>query len=448
MLAVDKWRAYLQNQEFVIKTDHRSLAHITDQRVATKIQQKAILKMMDLQYRVIYKQGTANQAADALSRCPQHVSICAISALYPEWLEKVKMGYQDDPKALQLLQELSEGDIALSGFSLKDGIIRLNSKIWLGANDLAQQHILQAVHQSGVGGHSGFLPTYHRLKQLFTWPHMKQTIKTFIKQCAICQQAKVDHCKLPGLLQPLPIPDQAWKVVCLDFIEDLPKSNRIDTILVVIDKFTKYAHFVPLSHPFTALQVAQAYMDNIYKLHGLPESIVSDRDRIFTSTLWRELFKLSDTQLLMSSSYHPQTDGQTERLNQCLENFLRCSVHSCPKQWSKWLPMAEFWYNTSYHTALGRTPFEVLYGYAPKIFGIPCKGSSSVFQVQVLWSGLPSSLTTWEEVADLRRRYPSSPAWGQAGFQEGAIVRKPEVTPDDHQTIPRSAGKTTGTECG
>jgi len=151
MLAVDKWRAYLQNQEFVIKTDHRSLAHITDQRVATKIQQKAILKMMDLQYRVIYKQGTANQAADALSRCPQHVSICAISALYPEWLEKVKMGYQDDPKALQLLQELSEGDIALSGFSLKDGIIRLNSKIWLGANDLAQQHILQAVHQSGVG---------------------------------------------------------------------------------------------------------------------------------------------------------------------------------------------------------------------------------------------------------------------------------------------------------
>jgi len=105
--------------------------------------------------------------------------------------------------------------------------------------------------------------------------------------------------------------------------------------MVVVDKFSKYGHFVALAHPFTAMQVAQAYMDNIFKLHGLPDSIISDRDRIFTSHLWQQLFKLSDTKLLMSSSYHPQTDGQTERLNQCLEAFLRCSVHSCPKQWAK-----------------------------------------------------------------------------------------------------------------
>jgi transposase InsO family protein len=176
-------------------------------------------------------------------------------------------------------------------------------------------------------------------------------------------------------------------VVCLDFIEGLPKSNRFDIILVVVDKFTKYAHFIPLSHPFAALQVAQAYMDHIYKLHGLPDSLVSDRDRIFTSAIWRELFKLSNTQLLISSSYHPQTDGQTERLNQCLENYLRCSVHSCPKQWSKWLSMAEFWYNTSYHTALGRTPFEVLYGYALKAFWCYCCYSMSFFRLRVVVIG-------------------------------------------------------------
>lgn len=107
-------------------------------------------------------------------------------------------------------------------------------------------------------------------------------------------------------------------------------------------------------------------MDHVYKLHGLPQALISDRDRIFTSAVWQQLFKLSDTQLLMSPSYHPQTDGQTERLNQCLESYLRCAISECPKQWSKWLPIAEFWYNTTYHSALGRSPFEVLYGHSPR----------------------------------------------------------------------------------
>lgn len=142
----------------------------------------------------------------------------------------------------------------------------------------------------------------------------------------------------------------------MDFIEGLPQSDRFNAILVVIDKFTKYAHFIPVHHPFTALQIAKLYLDQVYKLHGLPKAMVSDRDRVFTSTVWQELFKLIDTKLLMSSSYHPQTDGQTERLNQCLEAFLRCTVHSCPRQWSKWLPVAEFWYNTAQHSALGKSP--------------------------------------------------------------------------------------------
>lgn len=156
----------------------------------------------------------------------------------------------------------------------------------------------------------------------------------------------------------------------MDFVEGLPKSSRFDTIMVVIDKYTKYGHFIPLAHPFTAMQVAQAYMDNVYKLHGLPESIISDRDKIFTSSVWKDLFNLTDTQLLMSSSYHSQTDGQIERLNQCLEGFLRCSVHSCPRQWAKWLSLVGFWYNTSYHLALGRSPFQVLYGHSPRHLGI------------------------------------------------------------------------------
>jgi hypothetical protein len=139
---------------------------------------------------------------------------------------------------------------------------------------------------------------------------------------------------------------------------------------VVVDMFSKYAHFIPLAHPYTELTVAQLYFNHIYKLHGLPEASISNRDRVFTGHLWQELFKLSDTKFLMNSSYHPQTYGQTECVNQCLESFLRCDVDSYPITCHKWISLAHYWYNTSFHTALGLTPFEVLYGYPPRHFGI------------------------------------------------------------------------------
>ena len=115
----------------------------------------------------------------------------------------------------------------------------------MGNNVLAQQHILQSLHSSAVGGHSGVLATYHRIKTMFAWPKLKSSVQAYVLSCSVCQQAKVKHVKLPGLLQPLPIPLGAWHTVCMDFIEGLPKSGAYDVILVVIDKFTKYAYFVP-----------------------------------------------------------------------------------------------------------------------------------------------------------------------------------------------------------
>jgi hypothetical protein len=139
---------------------------------------------------------------------------------------------------------------------------------------------------------------------------------------------------------------------------------------VVVDFFTKYGHFIPLCHPFTAAGVAKQFLNHIYRLHGLPAAIVSDRDRIFTSQFWSQLFKLADVQLRLSSSYHPQSDGQTERLNQTMETFLRCFCNACPSKWSEWLPLAEYWYNNCHHSAVGFSPFEALYGYSPKHFGL------------------------------------------------------------------------------
>jgi len=156
----------------------------------------------------------------------------------------------------------------------------------------------------------------------------------------------------------------------MDFIEGLPTSATYNCIMVVVDKFSKYSHFIRLAHPFSALKIAKLYMEHVYKLHGIPQAIVSDRDKIFTSQLWQELFKLSGTDLRMSSAYHPQSDGQTERVNQSVEAYLRCFIQNCPTKWSDWLALAEFWYNTNLHSALNKSPFEVLYGHPPRHFGI------------------------------------------------------------------------------
>jgi hypothetical protein len=186
----------------------------------------------------------------------------------------------------------------------------------------------------------------------------------------------------PGLLQPLKIPAAAWEVVTMDFVDGLPKSAGFNCIMVVVDRFSRYAHFVPLVHPYTALSVAKAYMKDVFKLHSMPAAIVSDRDPVFTSKIWQELFRLSDTQLCMSSARHPQSDGQTERVNQCLEGYLRCFVHSCQSKWVQWLHLAELWYNTSYHSSLKKTPFEVLYGHAPRYFGIDRVESCAIPQLE------------------------------------------------------------------
>ena len=151
----------------------------------------------------------------------------------------------------------------------------------------------------------------------------------------------------------------------MDFITSLPKSRNKSVIMVVVDHLSKYAHLCALQHPFTTSTVAQIFMDQVFKLHGMPHSIVSDRDPTFTTNFWQELFKLQDTQLHLSTTYHPHTDGQTEVVNKCLETYLRCFASEKQNQWAQWLPLAKWWYNTSYHIATRMTSFEAVYGHKP-----------------------------------------------------------------------------------
>lgn len=382
IVAVQHWRAYLQHAEFIIVTDHKSLSQLNEQRLHTPWQHKVFTKLLGLQYKIHYRSGSENRVADALSRCAQS-SIQAISVVVPQWLQDVQSSYASDSATQSMLTKLSVDPNAVPHFVLDNGLLRYKGRVWIGDDAQLHTRIVTALHCSAVGGHSGIPVTYSRIKQLFAWKNMKQFIHTFIQQCQICLQAKPDRTAYPGKLQPLPVPEAAWDTISLDFIEGLPRSSTADCILIVVDKFTKYGHFIPLSHPYTALTVAQCFMTEVYRLHGLPSAIISDRDPIFTSQFWRHLFRLTGTDLKLSSSYHPQTDGQTERVNQCLETYLRCFVNACPKKWESWLPTAEFWYNTSHHSALNCSPFEVLYGRRPRSLGLTVDATT------------PSDLSDW-----------------------------------------------------
>jgi hypothetical protein len=266
-------------------------------------------------------------------------------------------------------------------YSLKDGLIYFKNRIMLPATSGFPWKVFLSLHAAPIG-HSGFAVTYHKIKKLFVWIGMKKMIKTWCSECSVCQQARPERVKYLGLLQPIPVPDGAWKTISMDFIEGLPHSCHSNCILVIVDTFSKYGHFIPMTHPFTALSVAQQFMDQVLKLHGLPQAIISDWDMIFTSAFWKELFKLVGVDLRMTTSYHPQSDGQTERVNQCLETYLRCFVHACPSKWRKWLSLAEYWYNTSYHSSLGYTPFDVLYGHLPRQLGLDLRDSCIVPALQ------------------------------------------------------------------
>lgn len=153
------------------------------------------------------------------------------------------------------------------------------------------------------------------------------------------------------------IPRAVWADIAMDFVEGFPKVAGKSVILTVVDRFSKYAHFIALGHPYTAMTVAQPFFDQIVRLHGMPQSIVSDRDPVFTSNFWQELFRLSGSELRLSSAFHPQTDGQSEVTNRIITVYLRCLAGDRPKSWLRWLPWAEYCFNTSYQSALKTTPF-------------------------------------------------------------------------------------------
>lgn len=222
---------------------------------------------------------------------------------------------------------------------------------------------MNELHKRPYYGHLGYHKMITMLRKDLFWANMKNEVAEFLARCMECQQVKAEHQHLAGLLRPFPIPKWEWEVISIDFITGLPRRKRKnDYVMVVIDKLSKTTHFIHVKSTYKSVNIADIFMKEVLKLHGITKVIISDRDVKFTGNFSKKLFKSLDTKLNFTTAYHPQTDGQTERVNQVLEDMIRMYVMDQPSKWEEYLHLVEFSYNNNYQASAKMSPFEILYG--------------------------------------------------------------------------------------
>jgi len=253
-----------------------------------------------------------------------------------------------------------------TSWQYKDGFPYFKNRLYIPANDALKTKIAKGSHDSKVAGHFGMEKTIEIITRDFYWKGLTEWINDYVRSCDECQHNKSPQHARWGLLQPLETPYAGWNSISTDFITQLPESQGYTQIMVVVDRFTKMAHFVGLPTNATAKDVANVFLREVWKLHGLPTEIISDMDAKFSGEFWESLCKLLGIKRKMSTAYHPQTDGQMERTNQVLEGYLRNFVNYDQDDWYQLLPLAEFAYNNSATNAHGMSPFFANYGYHPQ----------------------------------------------------------------------------------
>lgn len=367
--AIKKWRQYLIGRHFHIYMDQKSLRNLLTQTIQTPEQQQWAAKLQGFSFNIFYKPGKSNLVADALSRkatdSEAATLLFTITAAVPTIISSLHKYYTTHTEGKQLVTQIQTNTTMTDSYSFNKGLIHFKGRIFVPHFDDLRRALITEYHATPLAGHSGLQPTLSRLTASFLWPGVYKDTKLFISQCAVYQQNKYLPTKKPGLLQPLPIPSQTWEDLSMDFITHLPNSFGHTAIWVICDRLSKYSHFIGLPTKFTAPTLAARFSSEICRLHGVPKSIVYDRDPLFLSKFWQEVFRLQGTTLKFSTAYHPETDGQTEVVNRTLETYLRCFASEQPKKWYKYLHLAEFWHNTSVHSAIKISPFEALYGRQP-----------------------------------------------------------------------------------
>ncbi|XP_015279897.1 PREDICTED: retrotransposon-like protein 1, partial [Gekko japonicus] len=371
--AFEVWRHHLEGARHPVQvlTDHRNLEHLQTTRRLNQRQIRWSLFFSRFNFTISYIPQTQNQKADALSRKPEYTPTSKteapdtsilppnVFAAAPEpasLAEDIRASQATDPWAQQRLQEVQQGDS--KDLTVKDGVLYHRDRVYVPPGPL-RARILRLTHDAPP------------------WPRFRADVDQYVSTCDVCRRAKEVPAKPSGLLRPLPVPSSPWEIISMDFIVDLPRSHGHSCIFVVVDLLTKMAHFVPCPKIPTGPETAQLYLHHIFRLHGAPAQIISDRGPQFSSRFWQALHQGLGTEVHLSSAYHPQTDGQTERTNATLEQYLRCYTTYQQDNWYSLLPLAEFAYNNAVHSSIQVTPFAANYGYNPRFF-LPVEPPSDV----------------------------------------------------------------------
>ncbi|KAI3821421.1 hypothetical protein L1987_08989 [Smallanthus sonchifolius] len=359
VFALKIWRHYIYGTKCVVFTD-KSLQHIFNQKELNMRQRRWVELLNDYDCEIRYHPGKANVVADALSRKDHVMLHCARiqSDIQTRILEAQHVSVTEG----NMYEEMSCG-VELLLESKHNGLLYYLNRIWIPDRDDLRAILMNEAHKTRYSIHPGADKMYQDLRQLYWWPGMKKDIALYVVKCLTCSKVKAEHQRPSGLLEQPEIPVWKWENLAMDFITKLPRTTSgYDSIWVIIDRLTKSAHFLPIREDFKVEKLARIYIDEIVSRHGVPLNIISDRDARFTSRFWQSLQKALGTRLDLSTAYHPQTDGQTERTIQTLEDMLRACVIDFGGNWDSHLSLIEFSYNNSYHTSINMSPFEALYG--------------------------------------------------------------------------------------
>ncbi len=398
LCALREWRCYLEGVSFTLYTDHQPLTFTNSKAGMSRRQIRWVEEFQRYTFEWRYKKGSDNVVADSLSRVPALLNNIVILAATTRsrrksvtWAEPLVRTEGDDvgepprkkskqadnttsPTRRTILDQIRDAykqDSALNKpdlnkYTQKQALLWKNNKIVVPAIDSLRTLLMQEAHDTSYSGHFGWRKTLNILQRHFYWNKMSSQVKRFVATCDSCQRMKASNQKQAGLLQPLSIPTRNWESVSMDLITDLPLTARgNDAVLVVVDRLSKMTHFAPCKKTISSLELAQLFTKEIIRLHGFQRSLVMDRDPRFTSQFWKDLCTMFGTKLRLSTAFHPQTDGQTERMNRTLEDCLRHYVSPTQADWDLHLAPMEFAINNAKQDSTGLSPFQMNYGMDP-----------------------------------------------------------------------------------